>query len=284
MAAGIESGKGIAESVRAIEEIEITGVELNLIDAGERGGGLAEVFEHLGNYFSRMHRSRRAILSKLIYPFALFHFALAVGTLLRVLRLGNNPSAWWPSILALLVFYGIGIGIVVAMRVFHKGGAKAHTIDAVFRRIPLFGALRKSLSMERFCHVFKIYISTAFKPSEAVKAAGEASQSAQLQRSSATLSAQAADGQRLGPLMHADANFPRAFASSIATAEEAGVLDEDLERWSNYYASRTEELLERVQAWIPRIVYGVIVVFVVWQILQAANNYFEMISAPLNGL
>jgi len=284
MAAGIESGKGIAESVRGINEIEISGVEHNLIEAGERGGGLADVFEHLSDYFLRLHNSRRTILGKLIYPFLLFHLALGVGTLMRGLSHGNGWATWWPTLLALIIFYAIIAAAFFAHRTVQTGSAGAQTIDAAIRRIPLFGSLRKALSMERFCHVFKIYIVTAFKPSDGLKAAGEASQSAQLQRSAITLSAQVADGQRLGPLLHADSNFSKSFASSIATAEEAGMLDKDLKRWTKYYAGQTEQLLQRAETWIPRLVYGVIVVFVAWQIIQAFSNYFEMVTAPLNGI
>ena len=53
---GLESGQSIAESIQTHNVALVGGLEISLIEAGERSGKLASAFNHLTRYFSAMEQ------------------------------------------------------------------------------------------------------------------------------------------------------------------------------------------------------------------------------------
>lgn len=277
----LQAGRSIADSVAAIDGIEIDGVERHLIHAGERSGHLAEVFEHLSSYFQRLHQARRSVMRGLLYPAVLLHVAVLLLALPNVVA-GGGLGAWQPAITTLLLAYALAALVGFTYRFLHQQAAVLSTMDRVLIRVPVTGGLRRSLAMERFTEVFRIYLLSAFKPSDAIAAAGEASQSGYLREQSSIISKKLADGnERLGELLMASDAFPKDFAAGMSTAEASGTLDKELLRWSNYYAGRTREAFARVEIWLPKIVYVAVAAYVVWQIVSWYLGYFDSVMSLL---
>ena len=278
----LDEGKSITESIDLIDEIHIGGVEKNLIQAGERGGKLADVFQHLADYFERVHQARRAVLRGMIYPSILFHLAVVLSAIPKLFK-EDLWSALKPSLLVMLACYALFAAVWFGFQFLHRQSLAGESADRFLGRVPVLGRLRRMLALERFTEVFRIYLMTAFKPSDAIAAAGEASQSGYLRGQAARVGAQLATGETLGPLLLANRAFPKDFAAAMSTAEEAGTLDKELRRWSNHYSARAVEGFARLEAWLPRIIYAVICCYVVWQIVQAYLGYLNIITAdPLD--
>ncbi len=278
----LTEGKSITESIGLIDEIHIGGVEKNLIQAGEHGGKLADVFQHLADYFMRVHEARRAVLRGMLYPAILFHVAVFLSAAPKFFRM-DLWSALKPSLLAMLVCYALFAAVWYGFQFLHRQSLAGEGADRLLGRVPVLGKLRRMLALERFTEVFRIYLMTAFKPSDAIAAAGEASQSGYLRGQAARVSAQLASGETLGPLLLANSAFPKDFAAAMSTAEQAGTLDKELRRWSNHYSTRAVEGFARLEVWLPNIIYAVICCYVVLQIYQAAMSYLNLITAdPLD--
>ena len=273
----LDQGDSIADAVDAVEQIELGGLERNLVRAGERGGQLAAVFRHLARYFERMHEVSRAVARGLVYPFILLHLAALLPALPRLLR-GDGPSAFIPSAIALGIVYGLAAAAVMGYRCLHRQSAARGRTDRLLGRVPLLGRLHRLLALERFAEVFRIYILSAFLPSDAIAAAAEASQSAHLREGSATVRDQLKGGRSLGDLLLSHDAFPKDFAAGMSTAEEAGTLDEELQRWSTHYGGRARDSFAQVEAWLPKIFYFLICGYVVWQIVAGWLVYFDRIS------
>lgn len=275
-AAGLKRGLSIADAVRAIPEIRLTEVETNLIDAGERGGKLAEVFRQLASFYRKVDLSRKSILAQMFYPVALLHVAILLSAFVRVL-VEDRWDGLWPALTTLFIIYAVvAAGVWGYFAYFRKQAPHKASLDYAANLIPVVGQLRKALAMERFCQVFRIYLITGFKPSDGILAAAEASQSGELLEAARAIKPQLEAGLALGPLLKLDVGaFPEDFATSMATAEEAGALDEELARWHRHYTYETEEGFSRLQTWLPRGVYTLIVIYVAYIILKVGINRIQ---------
>lgn len=279
----LAEGKSITEAIELIEEIPIGGIERNLIEAGERGGKLADVFQHLANYFERVHEARRAVLRGLVYPAVLFHLAVFLSAAPRLFTVGLW-AALKPCLIAMAIFYALVVVIWFGFQFLHRQSLAGESADRLLGRVPVLGKLRRMLALERFTEVFRIYLMTAFKPSEAIAAAGEASQSGYLRGHSSRVGKQLESGEALGPLLLSSRAFPKDFSAAMSTAEQAGTLDKELRRWSNHYSARAVESFARLEAWLPKIVYAVICVYVVWQIGSVYFGYLNTATGILDDI
>lgn len=279
----LREGTSIRDAFQNIDDIALTGVEENLIEAGERGGLLEDVFRHLADYYERVHEARRAVIRSLVYPAVLLHVAAFLPALPKLVR-GDGASALWSSLGLLAIFYVIAAGVIAGYLFLQRQSTTSTGIDRFLSKIPILGKLRRMLAMERFAEVCRIYLLSAFKPSEAVAAAGRASQSGHLREQSASVSQDLASGQAMGPALLARRAFPRDFAAGMSTAEESGTLDQELQRWANLYASRVRESFAQVEVWLPKAVFLIIGLFVAWQIVQVYFGYLNVYDQLMEDL
>jgi type II secretory pathway component PulF len=71
--------------------------------------------------------------------------------------------------------------------------------------------------------------------------------------------------------------FPLIFVHSVATAEEAGLLDQEMNSWAAAEMIEARESLQRATEWLPRLFYGLVVLYVAWRIIaMVAHHYSEM--------
>jgi type II secretory pathway component PulF len=72
--------------------------------------------------------------------------------------------------------------------------------------------------------------------------------------------------------------FPDVFANLYATGEASGRLDDHLQKLHHYYLESGMDKFQQVSTWIPRLVYLIIVAFIVKHILGFWMGYFKQIG------
>ena len=76
--------------------------------------------------------------------------------------------------------------------------------------------------------------------------------------------------------------FPADFQRSIANAELAGVLDEDFQRWADYYRQTAGEAVARLAEWSPRLFYWGVLIFVALVVIRMAMAYRGLLEGYLD--
>ncbi|MGB6221837.1 type II secretion system F family protein, partial [Haloferula sp.] len=109
---------------------------------------------------------------------------------------------------------------------------------------------------------------------ETAAMAGDASNSGAIAEASGRLKSAAKEGDALGPVFVAERAFPRAFAKSYATAEQSGMLDKDLLRWSKLFEDDAASQVRMLSLVLPKLGYALIVVFVVWKLVSFYSGYY----------
>ncbi|MCH2061404.1 MAG: type II secretion system F family protein [Verrucomicrobiales bacterium] len=277
---GIEAGKNLSTAAENTSA-NLTSLEISVIRAAEEGGRIAEGFTHLARYFQTREKATRKIRAKLLYPALLLHLAVILPAMPKAVISGDFQRQ---AILVAATLFGIYLLLAIGFITLRAAGRKASrstTIDGILRAIPLVGRVRQQFAMARFCEVMHIHILSGSGPGKAIRAAAQASASGRIMAAcNLAVLPEVENGDPAGPALIANAgrDFPPAFARSYATSEEAGCLDEEMQRWSTTFTEEAERAIERMASAIPIIVYLFVFIFVAWQIINMANMRFELIE------
>jgi type II secretory pathway component PulF len=288
MERGLNEGKTIAEAFAGTQG-RISNLEKSVISAGERGGRLAPAFRHLADYYGLLASAQKEAFNSMLYPILLLHLGVIVGVMIPTLS-GTPETGWlfnllsklspslmehFPSLMtwlriggALLGLY-VGIAIVyVLIQILLKTALTNASLDSLINRIPLIGSMRRNMAMARFTKVYHICVLAGLSISECARTASTAAQSGTIREAGEQLASTAEAGGRLGPVFISSGAFPKAFARSYSTAEEAGGLDKDLARWAGLYQENAHLSAKRMADLLPKFVYMLVMLYIAWEIIS----------------
>lgn len=255
-----------------------TPLERSLIAAGERGGRLEMACEHLARFYDLRQRSRDKAVGALIYPLILLHVGLVlpeVARWLTGLEGGNLPGQ---IAVRLLTAWALLAAVYFAARIGNRLSATSVPLDRFINAFPLVGGVRRHWALARFCQVFETGLLAAFRMSDTLRLAGDASQSATFAEASRQAARSIENGDRLAEAMKRTGAFPRVFLQSVATAEEAGTLDREMARWAGAEAELAAQAQDRAAEWLPRIFYVFVAIYIVSRIFGMVSGYYGQIE------
>lgn len=272
---GLESGETIATAFGK-DAKTITDLERSIIGAGERGGKLAPAFQHLADYFGMLASVRSEMIRGMIYPLVVLHLGVVIAIVPTALMAGDSPGKILRSLLlTLLAFYAAVFICFLIIRAILKMAPSQPGLDAGINRIPWIGSTRRNLAMARFCRVYHSCLLAGIPMTETVRVSTDASHSGLIREAGNALVRVAKEGNPLGPRFVAENAFPKPFARSYMTGEEAGTLDKDLARWSKVFQDNSETAARTMSVMVPKVLYFLIMMFVAWKIIAFFNGYYS---------
>jgi len=269
---GLEEHLSVSESVK--QHTEAVALDVSLLAAGERGGRLEASFEHLARYYELRQKSKDRAVTALIYPIILLHFGIVLPEVPNFFLEGSIATVFGRIIFHIVVAWLLlgGLALVSIWAVKAAGTSKA--VDGLLNSIPLAGGVRRHWALARFCQVFHTGLLASFRMSETLQLAGDASQSACLREAGSAAAQAVEEGGRLSAAMKQTGAFPKAFVQSLATAEEAGTLDREMERWAVAEAELGAQAQNQLAEWLPRVIYFVIVLYVAARIIGMVYDVY----------
>ena len=272
---GLDAGETIT-SAFGRDAKTISPLERCMIGAGERGGKLGPAFQHLADYFAMVASTRRESIKSMIHPLVILHLGVFIGIVPAALMKGDVSAGEISGslLMTLLVLYIATFVIFIVIRSILRLAPDRPGIDRLINRLPWIGKARRNIAMARFCKVYHSCVLAGISMTETTRVASEASQSGAIREAGGCLVEVAKAGNRLGPEFLAQAAFPKTFARSYATGEEAGTLDKDLARWSKLFQDDAESSAKMVSVMVPKMLYFFILAFVVWKITGFYDSYY----------
>lgn len=274
---GVEAGKTLSGAAGSASA-NLTPLEISVLKAAEEGGKIAEGFAHLARYFDMRQKAARKIRAGLLYPAVLLHLAVILPALPKAVI---SRDFQWQALCVAATLLGIylllGIGYIT-LRALGKKASRTAGADGILRKIPFAGKVRHAFALSRFCEVLHIHLLSGSGPAKAIRAAAQASASGRILAAARQRILPAIEaGNPAGPVLVANRgrDFPPAFARGYATGEESGCLDEEMQRWSVTFADQAESAIDRMSAGLPKLIYFLVLILVIWQIFNMANMYFE---------
>lgn len=274
---GVSRGSGIAKAFEEMSRSWVTPLEVALVSSGEATGRLAQPFEHLARYFAIVDASARQMRGALMYPLILAHLGIVLPELPSQLTGDDGSQTVARIAIRLGALWLVLVGGRVIWQKLAAMAVGSASVDRVLNRLPLVGRMRQHWSLARFAQVFHAGLLAAINLPRVARMAGEASQSGAMMTGAETAAARIETGNTLASSLRAAAAFPAHFVDTIETAEEAGSVDVEMQRWAAAEAELAEEAARRLSTWLPKISYAVIALYVAWRII----SMFLGVYAPL---
>ena len=276
---GLQLGQPFAEALRGASRT-IPEFDVALIEAGEHSGRLDQCLRILGDYYKERGTMASRMLSQLMYPIFLFHFAIFLFPmpLFTGLILNGATGAFLKNKLAILIPFYAALLFFFWIVKSDRNAAIRNMVEQVALRIPFISGLRRCLSLARLCAALEALINAGVTIIEAWDLAARASGSQQLMRAVAQVRPQIVSGELPSDAIAAQGVYPDLFVSSYRTGEMSGQLDDALRRMYRYYQEAATDGLNRLTEWLPKIVYFIVAIAVGYQVISFYAGYFNQVN------
>ncbi len=263
-----ERGRPVADGMEERPEVFLR-YEAELVRAGEMSGTLDKACRALAADVEASERVRRRVLSTLLYPSFVYHFAAIPLNIGRLQHSGR--SFFWGCLLWIVPFWIVVAGIAWFLRGARKGGPGARILLA----IPLFGGMVRDAALLRWARAFAALEDAGVLPEPCALRAAAATGLPALERPLAAPAALLRTGATRTAAF-AGAPLPPEMYSALAQGETAGaiapLLRKAAEVQESRLSARTEATLKMVPA-VATILAGAVVLYVASKVL---NDYYGL--------
>jgi len=256
--------------------------DVALIDAGERSGRLDSGFRLLANYYTDRARLTKQVITQLLYPIGLIHFAVLVFMVIlpfakSQFNLALLPLFFIEAALVLAPLYLATIFIIYATHS-RQGEKWRGLVEAGLSWIPVLGTARHYLAIARLAAGLEALISAGVNIIEAWDLAANASGSVVVRRAVADMKPEVVAGRTPAELVRERSEFPTLFANLYTSGEVSGKLDETLKRLYTHYQEEGTHKLNMFAQWVPRLIYALVAGFIAYYVIKFWTGYFQQIN------
>jgi type IV pilus assembly protein PilC len=255
--------------------------DIALIEAGERSGRLDASFRLLAEYYNDRARLAKQVISQLIYPVGLIHFAALVFLIvLPFAKSQFNASIIFLFVKAALILsplYLVTFFLIYATQSKHGEKWRA-LIESLVRPIPILGTARRFLALARLAAALEALINAGVNIIEAWDLAAASSGSPALRRAVESWKPEVVAGHTPAEVLRERREFPEMFANLYASGEVSGKLDETLKRLYTHYQEEGTRKLHAFAQWLPRLIYFIVVVIIAYKIVTFYTGYFQQVN------
>ena len=242
--------------------------DVALVNAGDHSGRLDACFKLLAGYYEERAQMARKVISDLLYPAFLLHFAVIVFAFIDFLKPGHGLTRFSFLVLGILVpIYAIAGFLIFAGQGRH-GEKWRSLVESILRPIPVLGAARHCLALARLAAALEALLNAGVIITSAWELAVAASGSPALGRAVRGWKEAVESGATPAELIKASPQFPEMFASLYATGEISGQLDETLGRLHRHYQEEGSRKMRLIADWSPKLIYYIVMLLIAWKIVS----------------
>ena len=259
-------------------EDRIPRFEARILRAAETAGVLPEILTQLSKFLEKRAAALRQLAARLAYPVLLLHAAVILPNLRRLVS-GDIGDFLGSVVPALLVFWGVGASLGVALIWSRSMLRKSPAFAIASRGLPVVGGLIQSSGAGTYSHVLSLLLAAGVPLGSALKDSAQCCGNAELNASGLRITEQVIDrGEALHTAFQREARtWPRLLIESIRTGEATGKLEETLAgaaRGLHREADRRVDLLLTVG---PILVYLLAAAYVAWVVITTFTGIYSAI-------
>lgn len=273
------SGASLAEAMAEQPEVFDT-LAVRMVEVGEASGSLDRVLDQLADYRERSLQLKDQVLTALLYPGIIFSISVVVSLFLMTFvvpmlldnLLSEAKTLPWPTRVLkgasdLLIHYGwlLGIGAVLAgivlvsaMRT-TRGRRLWH---GLLLKIPLIGPMALKQSIARMALVMATLMRSGVVYLTALEIAARAMRNVVLREALEESEQRIMAGEEIGQALERSGVFPPLVIHLFAVGQQAGRLEEMLERLARDYDQQVTSLSTRLTSTLEPILILTLSIFV----------------------
>jgi general secretion pathway protein F/type IV pilus assembly protein PilC len=251
--------------------------DLALVEAGEKSGRLDACFKLLSTYYTERAQMARQVISDLLYPLFILHFAVVLFPFIQVVQTGNVFQFVRSILMVLGPLYAAVFLFLVACQGRH-GEMWRGVIETFLRPVPLLGTARRYLALARLSAALEALLNAGVSILGAWELAANASGSPAISREVRSWKVPLENGSTPSELVSGASPFPDVFRNLYHTGEISGTLDDSLKRLRDFYQQEGSRKMRLAAQWTPRLIYFGIVIYVGIRILSFYAGYFQQLN------
>jgi len=276
----IASGNGLAESLGKFPQ-HFDELFVNLVASGEASGTLETMLNRVAIYKEKSEALKAKIKKALTYPIAVVVVSLIVTALLLikvvpqfaetfasfgadlpaftlfVLNISNFAQEWY------LV---IGVSLFAASAAFKEGmkrsRAMVEIVDRLMLKAPVVGDILFNSVIARFSRTLATTFAAGVPLVEALDSVAGAAGNTLYAKAIRQIRDDVTTGQSLFDSITATGLFPMMLLQMVSIGEEAGALDEMLEKVATFYEDAVDNSVDNLSALMEPIIMSVLGVLV----------------------
>lgn len=271
IARDVEGGYTLAESMRKHKRV-FSELYVNMVEAGEKGGALGEIFARLAEYLEKMADIQRKIKGAMIYPIIVICVMIvAVAALLIFViptfaDLYKGFGAQLPLLTRIIIglsdfvkgnillILAIFIGIIAFLIGWYKTTSGKEVLDRIILRIPIIGPLVHKNSLARFARTLSTLLNSGVDLMEAMEITARTTGNRVVQHGIMRARNSIREGSTIARPLEQSRIFPPLVVQMVAIGEQSGNLDEMLAKVADFYDKEVDAAVEALTTALEPII------------------------------
>ncbi|MBU5488052.1 type II secretion system F family protein [Clostridium sp. MSJ-8] len=270
---------------------------ISMVESGEASGNLDEMMLRMAIHFEKESKINSKIKSAMIYPIILSIIAtvavivilmFVMPTFQEMFEDSNTPLPGITSFLISLstfmkkyiIYLVIGITVVVVLIMRFKKTTKGYEFFSKLKfKLPVFGDLTKKTVTSRFTRTMSTLLSSGISMMEAIPIVKSILNNKVAEDAMDGIRDKVMKGDGLSGPVRESGVFPDMLASMIRVGEEAGSLDEMLEKTADYYDEEVDVAISNATSMIEPIMIIIMGVVIGGMVVAIMLPMFDMYNA-----
>ena len=270
----IEGGACLTEALARYPDV-FDELYISMLEAGEKGGLLADTTSRLAQYLESQAKLRRKVISAMMYPAIVSVVAFLLTTAMIIfivpafagiyedfdaklpgptqflVNVSDFVRSYAPAVL------GVLIAAFIALAHFKRSEKGAYLWDKILLRLPIFGDLLKKVALSRFSSTFAQMTRSGVPILEALTVTAAATGNKVMARTILNAQGTVERGEPLSTALVNDRNFSTMLVQMLTAGERTGKVDEMLQKIAEFY----EDEVEATLAGLTSLIEPLLIVF-----------------------
>lgn len=253
----------------------------NLVEAGEQSGSLETMLDRIASYKEKTEQLKAKIKKAMTYPIAVIIVGIVVSAILLIKVVpqfesifqgfgaelpaftqfvvglsGVAQNYWWVALIGLFAFS------YAFKELLHRSVKARDAMDRFTLKIPVIGEILNKAAIARFARTLSTTFAAGVPLVNALESAAGASGNVVYRKAIIQIRNGVSSGQSLKNATLMTGAFPNMAVQMISIGEEAGSLDEMLDKVATFYEDEVDNAVDSMTSLMEPMIMAVLGVLV----------------------
>ena len=267
----------------------------NLVDAGEQSGALETMLDRIATYKEKTESLKAKVRKAMTYPIAVLVVAFVVSGILLikvvpqfeevfagfgaelpaftqlVIRISEAAQQWW-----FVILVGIILAIVGFVQARKRSKRLREALDRLTLRLPVMGNIIEKSAVARYARTLSTTFAAGVPLVDALNSVAGSTGNSVYTNAVYQVRDDVSTGQQLNFSMKNTKVFPNMVIQMVAIGEEAGALDDMLDKSASYYEEQVDNAVDNLTALMEPMIMAVLGVLVGGLIIAMYLPIFQL--------
>lgn len=277
----VAAGRRLSESMARFPWL-FDKLQLRMVEAGEYGGLLVQIFQRLAQFLEEQYELKLEIKRRTLYPKILLGAFFLIPTIPTLVIVG--PMAWLAEIAGIafwLAVFIVPIWLTMKLLLTTDGGRNMY--DQVKLLIPVVGNLVRKLTIARFARSLAALYGAGVPIQTAVTLAGDTCGNYVLESATRRVIPAIERGMPVSEVLATTRFFPPLFTGMIQTGETSGSLDDILNKAADFYEEEAKHAIIQLTVILGVALLLIMAIVIAIRIINFYTGYFNGVFNQAGG-